>query len=543
MGILEFRMKFPLRVFTGHTADGSRDWFPDPARVFSALVQAAYTGSTAVPDSDGGLDASASSLKALRWLEDHPPDALHIPETAAVSDDPPTAYRKEGLISKEGRRVVDKTSGKPTDDGVAVNGSFGMTWNEAPPAEIVNALDALCADVSHLGEALSPAVLEVARVVDEGARLQASWLRDPRARRFTPGGIRVRVPQRGRLEELNEAHAAATEGKPPTSAADKHKTNDASIRTQVPTTRILSIRYVEPARPAPALPWTHAILLSVESMNSHPDLPPADFTGGIPADQRVSWCVALHRVLARRVRGPAPALITGSYPAGFHKPANRLAIQYLDPALMAASAYADSAGEYGAFLLLVPAGTASDDLLILESALSGLNHVYSRHGVASLTVRSEIVSTEEFWNCPGTGLQRLRVTVPAMISDVRRQRSTWTLRDSVLAAIGFTWRDQADFGAALSESDRYRRLVESVQERMNPTVVDVTRLPVDGSAFAHKLPAGVVAQPFRATIDFGDTLPPRALCAIGQSRHLGGGLLAPLDVPAGFFDSLPGRQI
>lgn len=542
MGILELRMTYPLRVFTGHTADGSRDWFPDPARVFSALVQAAYSGSTAVTSSDGNLDASASSLKALRWLEEHPPDALHIPETVAVCDHPPTAYRKEGLISKEGRRVVDKTSGKATDDGVAVNGSFGMTWNEAPPHEVVAALDALCADVSHVGEALSPTVLEVAHVVEEGAQLQASWLRDPRARRFTPGGIQVRVPKRGRLDELNSAHAAVTAGKPPTSAADKHKTSETSVRTQLPRTRTTPIRYVEPTRPAPALPWTHAILLSVEGLHPHPDQPPTDFTGGIPADQRVSWCVALHRVLARRVRGPAPALITGNYPTGFHKPANRLAIQYLDPALMAASAYANSSGDYGAFLLLVPADAASDDLLILESALSGLNHVHSRHGVAYVAVRSETVSTEDFWNSPGTGLQRLRVTVPAMISDIRRQRRTWTLKDSVLAAIGFTWRDQANLGAALSGPDRYRRLVESVQERMRPAVLDATRLPVDGSAFAHKLPAGVVAEPFRATIDFRDRLAPGALCVIGQSRHLGGGLLAPLDVPAGLFNSLPERQ-
>jgi CRISPR-associated protein Csb2 len=41
-----------------------------------------------------------------------------------------------------------------------------------------------------------------------------------------------------------------------------------------------------------------------------------------------------------------------------------------------------------------------------------------------------------------------------------------------------------------------------------------------------------VIQPYRAVLNLGDLTGPRTIAAIGQSRHLGGGLLVPRDLPS-----------
>jgi len=42
---------------------------------------------------------------------------------------------------------------------------------------------------------------------------------------------------------------------------------------------------------------------------------------------------------------------------------------------------------------------------------------------------------------------------------------------------------------------------------------------------------GSVVQPYRAEVMLGDLAGDRTMVAVGQSRHLGGGLLVPCDLP------------
>ncbi|WP_286956081.1 type I-G CRISPR-associated protein Csb2 [Brevibacterium sp. UBA7493] len=532
MGVFEVTITLPLGSYTGHRADGSQDPFPDPARVFSALVQAAYTGTSATDD--GGVSRpSPASAAALEWLETHPPDALHLPQVLPLSSAPPTAYRREGLIRKEVGRVVDKTSGKATDDGVAVSGAFGLAWNTVPPSEIAEAIDALCQDVSHIGESLSLAVLEAHLTKEEGAALAPSWLRDKTAGRFTPGGMRVRVAVAGRHSELQKFHESQMARKKIPLRRDNHKMSEDSVIFKPPTECLREIRFTRPHRPQSDLPWGNALVIAVDSIAAHADGERGDRRSDvIPEHERVDWCVSLHRGLAKRIAGPAPALITGRYPEGFPKPANRLAIQYLDPTLMAATASPGAAGAAGAFVLLIPSDAASDDLLLLHKALYGLREVRSRHGVARVRPQDLEVSCERFWKPPAAGMARIHQTVPAMVADVRKQGSSWTLADCVLVAIGYTWRDRLDFTPKSHPSrQRHRALLTYVSEHLDPRVLSTHRLPVDGRRYVHRLPKEVPAEPFTALVDMRSVLPPQALAAIGQSRHLGGGLLAPVDMP------------
>ena len=67
----------------------------------------------------------------------------------------------------------------------------------------------------------------------------------------------------------------------------------------------------------------------------------------------------------------------------------------------------------------------------------------------------------------------------------------------------------------------------------------VTRSP---SFYAHKMPKGVTAQPYTALVSVGDLLGDTGLAAVGQSRHLGGGLLVPADLPIELAQNVLGRR-
>ena len=51
--------------------------------------------------------------------------------------------------------------------------------------------------------------------------------------------------------------------------------------------------------------------------------------------------------------------------------------------------------------------------------------------------------------------------------------------------------------------------------------------------YAHKVNEHAVVRPYRAVLRLSGVAGDRVVQAIGQSRHLGGGLLVPRDVPAG----------
>ncbi|MDP2350307.1 MAG: type I-U CRISPR-associated protein Cas5/Cas6, partial [Chloroflexota bacterium] len=50
--------------------------------------------------------------------------------------------------------------------------------------------------------------------------------------------------------------------------------------------------------------------------------------------------------------------------------------------------------------------------------------------------------------------------------------------------------------------------------------------------YVHHVTPEMAVQPYRAALRLGSLAGDRTILAIGQSRHLGGGLLTPLDLPA-----------
>lgn len=505
MGSVALTARFPLGVYHGHAADGSPDSWPSPARLFSALVSAAWTSS--------GGDCLAPAVEpALAWLEENPPAGLSLPPSMPMTEPSASriAYRDTGTLEKDS----PKKAGKEISEGVALNGEIAWVWESIPP-DVREVLSALCAEVPHLGEADSPVVLEVVEGVEP------TWHLNPRATAFTAGGLRLPIAVPGRAQALARAHEAAYPPKPPTVSADKHKKTESVVTFPSPLDCLSTAHYesvgYEPAEGS--LPWDDVVIFLADD-GSGQEFEPS---------RRVDWCVGFHKAIISRIGDGAPSTVTGRYPEGARVPANRLAIHYLPASVFAQSIIGDIGGAPGAFLILLPRGMSPGETDVVLGTLAGMRQVRSRWGVARLLPADEILPAESFWAPPAPGTARLWSPTPAAVPEVVRQRGEWSFESAILLSLGFVWRD------ALMPVGRgpqgYRDLVSQVR-RKGASVMWYQHVTHRPAAYSHKMPQGMVAQPYRALIDAGDLLPECALVAVGQSRHLGGGLLAPADLPA-----------
>lgn len=506
---------FLLGTFTGHRPDGSPDRLPDPARLHAALLNAAGQGSTAIRDTSG-LHVSPEAIAALEWLEINPPTGIRLPRVYPVAGSPITAFRREGVLRKEGGAWTDKVGGRQFSDGYALDGPVGWCWDQGIPGAVRAVLEKLCADVGCLGEATSPVQLVVTEI-------EPTHSLDSDASIFDTGGTDFRLPAAGRTAALTAAHTTAN-GKSPSIADDRHKTDDYPSPPS-PTRQAVESRRYRPRGTAPAdAPWVTVVLLATGRT--------------IQPAHRVRWCTALHRALIARIGFGAPPLVTGAYAKGVRQPANRLAIQYMPAGMVAQHGIASAA-----FALLIPGGASSEELAPLHRALAGF-HRFSLDGRHADLTAVVTVSGDEFWHDPLPGHTRRWTTNPVAVaetspqrrgSSVSRARSRWTLRDAARVSVGLVWRDIV---APRRDSSRWFEEVAARTVDYGVKVHDARLLHTsDVAAWVHKTPKQILVQPYRATLSLGRLATDRTLVAIGQSRHLGGGLLVPVDSPAdGFAD-------
>lgn len=509
MGAVGITARFVLGVYHGHAADGSPDPLPSPARLFSALVGSAFMGSGSA--GSGGIP-SAGHIQALQWLEHHPPTGLRLPERVSVreSDAARVAYRETGTIANNTK--APKKEPKAVSDGVALGSAITWTWEEMP-VEVRAGLASLCEDVPCLGENDSPIVLELCEE-------EPTWRLDAEATAFTPGGLRVAIAAPGRLEALRIAYEQTRPKRPPTQTQDRFRPSADEVRAFPVTSESLRIvRYEEIAGVTGGSPWSEVLLISIETGTD---------TVQIAPHQRLGWCVGLHHALVGRIGDGAPAVVTGRYPAGTPIPSNRLAIQYLSPSMLALSEHRGLVGDRGAFAVMLPRDISEDDAAVVRRALAGMTFLRSRWGGALVRPVDEIVDAGRFWTQPAQGTTRLWSPTPAGVPEVTKQRGEWTFEDAILLSLGFVRRDE--LGVAARGSRGYRELVAQVREH-GASVMWYRRLTSKPAAYAHRMPKGMVAQPYSALMSAGDLISPGVLAAIGQSRHLGGGLLVPADLP------------
>lgn len=487
-----------LGVYKGHVGSGQPDPLPSPARLHAALLCAAAQGVRAVVDGDG-LQPCGADREALRWLEANPPDGISVPETLPNSG-AATAYRKEGLIVKEGRNPLsDKLIGKPAVTGVAVTGNFAWTWDQDPPEPVATALAALCPEVPYLGTSESPVRLTVA-AAEPTHRL------DREADLFAGEGLDLAVAATGRADELEAAHRDTSVAPP--LKGDAHRSTEVTTAPPVARTGLELGRYARPEPPPPPTPWTSVLLFRI----ARP----------IPAVRRVRYAVAVHRALVSLVGDGAPAILTGAYEPGVPRPSNRCAIQFLGP---------DTPHVGGAALALLLPQEASDvDLTLIRMAAQRLRHI--KVGAGPFTVEPPVeVPADQFWPEPAAGTERWWQTEPVAVPDSRPPRGgSWSLADAAALSVALVWRHEI---SAPGRGDaRYRALAEEAVGRGVRVESAIRVMDGDVGRYVHKVNEGTLIQPYRAVLSLGDLTGPRTIAAIGQSRHLGGGLLVPRDLPS-----------
>ncbi|MFV2062844.1 MAG: type I-U CRISPR-associated protein Csb2 [Chloroflexota bacterium] len=490
---------FPLGTYRGRRRDGTPDGLPSPARLHAALLNAAAQGPWA-EETDGRLGPSARDREVLEWLEAHPPDGMLVPPLERWARRP-TAYRRQGWFSQ---KWADKALSKDLAPGVAVGGSIGWVWSGGPPPDLRTSIEALCHEVPYLGTTESPVVLRVA-AADPTHRF------DKAASLFVGTGLDVEIPTPGRTAALEDAHAATltVHGR-----KDTRRQQESEAPPPVVMEGLGIGRYV-PIEPTmgDALPWSTAIVLPLDRSAA--------------PDERLRWCVALHRSLVSLIGDGAPSLVTGHYGPGVRRPANRLAIQYLDPSWPADPA----AGAGPAMLLLIPFDADAADIAVLGAVVGRLRRlrIDRRREFAIAGDRAVSIAGDRFWGPVPAGSERVWVTEPAALPDTRPpRRRAWSLADAAYLSLGLVWRDRLTGpgrGAAW-----YERLAAAVREH-GAEVLDVRRLPTQRAArYVHRINDGTVVQPYRATLRLGRLGGVRTVVAIGQSRHLGGGLLVPVDL-------------
>lgn len=514
MPTLQIRARFPLGVYRGHVGRGrSLSTAPETSRLFRALVHAAGTGSTAVVEGRH-LRPSPEAVEALAWLESNPPVGLVLPDVVAVNlgyD----SYRAEGVFEGSGNRT-DRKVVKTQSDGVALPSSSGWEWRwEDVPDVVVRTVDQLCADVSCLGEADCPVVLEMSHAAPTHAvALDVG--------RLTPGPYtRVVTPMPGHFDELEDAHRATESPRPPTKDTFGWGGRPGAPAPTSERTREVAYRLIHAADRPPS-PWPFAL---------HIPLAGAGSAESVSEHDLVRWASAMHAALASRLGDEAPPVVTGRYERNAIRPANRVAIHLLP----------QQAGSVPpGFLALLPLEVEERDVARLQQASASLRTVYIRKppradGPQELRVgRPTTISTEGFWTPPGQDERRLFSPVPSLVPEVTRQSKSWTLADAVLLSVGFLLRDRFTLA---SGRQRYRGLVDQVRAA-GVRVHRARGVPSSRTEdFVHRMTKGVPVRPTTALVDMGGLVPDTALFALGQSRHLGGGLMRPVDLPASLVET------
>lgn len=501
--------EMPLGTYRGSGQDGRPERWPSIVRLHSALLCAAGFGPRAIPRDGGDLGPCDADEVALTWLEKNPPDGVQLPAIEFAAGRV-FAYRADGTLKKSKSRTTTKTLPKHPDAGGAVAGPFIWTWRDGPPPAIREAFEALCREVPYLGTTESPV-----RLTTLSEDVEVNHERDPDAGMFSVGTIPVDTPAPGRMAELSTAHAA-TAGRPPTISKDKAGTDESSLSEAPPRAEIASIRYRSRYRESVDVPWSEVALLP---LGRH-----------IRAADRVAWAVAAHRALIRMIGDGAPSLVTGVYPDNARKPSNRVAIHILDEHM----SFLDGTSSRGTLAVLVPRGAHPDDKAVVYRALASLTSL--RRGRIRIDAHPEqmtLVDGARFWTPPAPGQMRLWQTVPAAVPDTRGSRGQeWTFTHAALLSLGFVWKDQLDLPAGRG-NERHPNIAAAVADR-GAAIVHVSALrTVDVSRYVHRVNTHAVVRPYRAVVWLGALTGPGTILAIGQSRHLGGGLLVPLDVPEG----------
>lgn len=508
---------FPHGYYQGRDASGEPELFPTPTRLYSALVSAAFEADIPEP-SLGRL------LAALAWLEGNPPDAVTLPEARMSWAESATAYRKTGL-ARPGK-------GKTIDTGYAasglasrvssVDGPVVYWWEKNPTEAESQILASLSDEVAYIGERPSLARVQASRVdeIGDGALPISKNFLLPDSQ-----AVRLDYPEVGRLKELSDAHASRRPDKSPTIAQDRPKTKEDEVLAPVPRICVGAARYLLPRQEMGSTPWTRGLLVPVLTRRS---------TAGIEPSEYVAWSVALHRAIVKRIGWGAPPIVTGKYAQGMPQPANHMAIQLL-PAQ--ANPAFEPSFDGPAFAVLFPPEATAQEIGAVRGALRATHSLYRGRAGQLRLGRAIDFDPTRYWGSPPEGHEYWWQPQPGAVVEIRGDQEgpsgkPWSVADALKLAVGFVFRQE--FGdPELRGLSLYQQVVRNVSDAGVRVECAHKLHPRRKKDFVHRhqVPGAltvVSGQLFMKPLGID-----RQLVAVGQSRHLGGGLLVPVAVPKG----------
>lgn len=509
-------VEYQIFGYQGRNSTGELELFPTPRRLSDTLVAVAH-----------GVYGVAGLLPekfrhAIEWFEDNPPDAVVIPEYS-ISPSVPTAYRDKGLITKNNDASLNlkKSEAEVAVRRVFYSGPIEYYWKSELSPEMYHALNALCAEVAWLGERQSVASVLLGKVDDipECAYRATN-------KRFVPSGtsISLNFPTQGRLKAQEGLFASNNPKRVPTASGDKFKIGEKENNLPLVTDYQKVVNYVAPATNVYALPWISGFLFDAYSKSGDRLVP------WIVKDTEMKdWALAFHRTLIRKIYNDIPECVTGNYADQRARPANNVSIQLIHPNWPSR----DGSKETTTFLVAVPRSASPSDVRKIARGLQQIQKLY-RKGHGSLVVNNLRKTTlTNFWDSEKYLLSSERQITPLMVSESRPRTNggvsgTWAAEDSVRLSVGHALRDQLELGGSDLGAARHRTLNRAVAEA-GVTVVGVKKfLPFYDRDYLHKFPKETQMATFvKGRVDLKEIVPAEAFIAIGQTRHLGGGLLVP----------------
>lgn len=541
--------RFLMGLYQGRDSSGEPERYPTPDRLFKALLSVAclnfgYTGKEC-PESE-------EISESLHWLEGNPPDKIRLPFAIPSDGYGAIAYRDKGF--QENNKVKMASSPAMSAYRYQDGDALEWVWLNPPSESVARCLENLCEEIPYLGKSYSK-VHVVAQVREDDMETP-----EQRSRTFIKDDatdlgalnshIFINCPIQGRLKELCGNYKELNSKK-----ASKKKVNELTVKetnllAEIPEGRFIgAVAYrgegldmQDSATMAP--PWDRAILIPVHMASSRSEWQPRQ-------SQMVRWAVAMHRFLIRKWGFGAPATLTGRYMKipGIVQPANNVAIHVLSDSLgkeLLSKLLPSVRHNVPAFLILIPKEMSTEDFAELCDICqrSQGDSLYCGHDRETLVFgKANILADSIVWQEPAKDRVRFWKPVPFAMAETRaftdpQGARKWRARESVALSIAHVWRDsfgtQPERTGHWAKEQGYWEAADAVLDDSSPVQIIDARptFRTHMEDYAHHVQASNVLRGCNALIRFSeDSSNECCAAAIGQTRHLGGGLLVPVDVP------------
>jgi CRISPR-associated protein Csb2 len=470
-------------------------------------------------------------------------------------------YRDKGTMVKggaKGKKIEDTPASIATAYPTGADGAILWQWGKAPTEEIIRTLQALVGEVPYLGEAVSSVVMAALEIPDDEFPAENSVTLAKNPYDFH-NDVTFAIPLDGRLQELQEGHQSAYPTKK--RALGKDKEEERNFLPNDLFNCVDSVGYISgEAKRAHAgagiiPPWPRGIALPVRMSGNTPRPWTPEPT------EYVEWAVALHRFLVKQWGFGCSPYLTGKYAkdSAVAQPTNNVSLQVItpDPRLSDELRVTGSGALGGAFfLLMIPPDMPAEDyeqLYGICTSAEGQRLFYHGSRQAIVLGAPDAVNLTRAWQPAAPVMRRFWSPSPLGIFETRAipdpsgAHRRWGAQEAIEMSLAHVWRDAI---ATQSGTDRTAPGTYSSREKQYWDLVDRVASPASGfcvlgartvlrtnmTRYSHHRDASNILKGFSGLIEIDSDAMSTAAAAIGQSRHLGGGFLVPIDIPLGLLD-------